>query len=185
MIVGVLSTGQLTSVAGFVPGLIDRRTSVQHFDQSRLLQNSRTMDPPQNQFRVPNIQFRVLIIGRANAGKTSVLQRVCDTTESPKVYRVDRSGRRSQVRSRSWWHPYQSHPLVRFNNLNLQLRLDRHILVRLDRHIQFLLAMTDHDCNDHGYSVAFMISTTNSFSKTTMVIFSTTPADSSLVVKMS
>ncbi len=35
----------------------------------------------------PNIQFRVLIIGRANAGKTTLLQRVCDTTESPLVYR--------------------------------------------------------------------------------------------------
>ncbi|KAF8130886.1 hypothetical protein K438DRAFT_1425062, partial [Mycena galopus ATCC 62051] len=32
--------------------------------------------------------FRVLIAGRANAGKTSILQRVCDTTESPKIYRV-------------------------------------------------------------------------------------------------
>ncbi|KAH9171506.1 hypothetical protein EDB89DRAFT_2096926 [Lactarius sanguifluus] len=37
--------------------------------------------------RIPKIQFRVLIIGRANAGKTSILQRVCDTTKSPIVYR--------------------------------------------------------------------------------------------------
>ncbi|KAI9457260.1 hypothetical protein BJY52DRAFT_1150513 [Lactarius psammicola] len=37
--------------------------------------------------QVPHIQFRVLIIGRANAGKTSILQRVCDTTESPIIYR--------------------------------------------------------------------------------------------------
>ena len=36
---------------------------------------------------IPKIQFRVLIIGRANAGKTSILQRVCDTTESPTIYR--------------------------------------------------------------------------------------------------
>ncbi|KXN82137.1 hypothetical protein AN958_03191 [Leucoagaricus sp. SymC.cos] len=35
----------------------------------------------------PDIKFRVLIIGRANAGKTSILQRVCDTTESPEIYR--------------------------------------------------------------------------------------------------
>jgi GTPase SAR1 family protein len=34
-----------------------------------------------------DVRFRVLVIGRANAGKTSILQRVCDTTESPKVYR--------------------------------------------------------------------------------------------------
>ena len=41
--------------------------------------------------------FRVLVIGRANAGKTSLLQRVCDTTDSPEVYRVgQRVGRRLQ-----------------------------------------------------------------------------------------
>ena len=37
--------------------------------------------------RIPEIQFRVLIIGRANAGKTSILQRICETTESPVIYR--------------------------------------------------------------------------------------------------
>ncbi|KIK04606.1 hypothetical protein K443DRAFT_675861 [Laccaria amethystina LaAM-08-1] len=31
-------------------------------------------------------RFRVLIIGRANVGKTTVLQRVCDTTEQPKFF---------------------------------------------------------------------------------------------------
>jgi len=48
-----------------------------------------------------NVKFRVLIIGRANAGKTSILQRVCDTTESPEVYRLDPEGTRYQVYSRS------------------------------------------------------------------------------------
>jgi hypothetical protein len=43
-----------------------------------------TQQPP---LRLPEIKFRVLIIGRANAGKTSILQRVCDTTESPVIYR--------------------------------------------------------------------------------------------------
>ena len=37
--------------------------------------------------RIPNIQFRILVIGRANAGKTTILQRLCDTTESPTIYR--------------------------------------------------------------------------------------------------
>ncbi|KAH9010869.1 hypothetical protein EDB85DRAFT_2125692 [Lactarius pseudohatsudake] len=37
--------------------------------------------------RIPKIRFRVLIIGRANAGKTTILQRICDTTESPVIYR--------------------------------------------------------------------------------------------------
>ncbi|KAH8991818.1 hypothetical protein EDB86DRAFT_3103684, partial [Lactarius hatsudake] len=35
--------------------------------------------------QIPSIQFRVLIIGRANAGKTSILQRICETTESPVI----------------------------------------------------------------------------------------------------
>ncbi|KAH9013359.1 hypothetical protein EDB85DRAFT_970102 [Lactarius pseudohatsudake] len=37
--------------------------------------------------RMPEVQFRVLIIGRANAGKTSILKRICETTESPIIYR--------------------------------------------------------------------------------------------------
>jgi len=48
-----------------------------------------------------DVKFRVLIIGRANAGKTTILQRVCDTTESPKIYRLDPQGTRYQVCSRS------------------------------------------------------------------------------------
>ncbi|KAK6977123.1 hypothetical protein R3P38DRAFT_3220612 [Favolaschia claudopus] len=38
--------------------------------------------------RLPEVRFRVLVAGRANAGKTTILQRVCETTESPEVYRV-------------------------------------------------------------------------------------------------
>ena len=37
--------------------------------------------------RIPVVKFRVLVIGRANAGKTSILQRVCETTESPTIHR--------------------------------------------------------------------------------------------------
>jgi GTPase SAR1 family protein len=52
--------------------------------------------------RVPSdVKFRVLIIGRANAGKTSILQRVCDTTESPEIFRRDPEGNRERVRSGS------------------------------------------------------------------------------------
>ncbi|KAJ7656144.1 hypothetical protein DFH06DRAFT_943932, partial [Mycena polygramma] len=32
--------------------------------------------------------FRVLIAGRANAGKTTILQRVCETTDSPEIWRT-------------------------------------------------------------------------------------------------
>ncbi|KAJ7938703.1 hypothetical protein B0H13DRAFT_1587466 [Mycena leptocephala] len=45
-------------------------------------------DQPAPPRSLPDVKFRVLIVGRANAGKTSILQRVCDTTESPKTYRV-------------------------------------------------------------------------------------------------
>ncbi|KAG2063663.1 hypothetical protein BDR04DRAFT_1037373, partial [Suillus decipiens] len=32
------------------------------------------------------VRFRILIIGRANAGKTTILQRVCNTRENPEIY---------------------------------------------------------------------------------------------------
>jgi len=31
-------------------------------------------------------RFRILVIGRANAGKTTLLKRVCNTTEEPCIY---------------------------------------------------------------------------------------------------
>jgi septin family protein len=67
----------------------------------------------QNLPRVPSdIKFRVLIIGRANAGKTSILQRVCDTTESPEIYSVDSEGVRTLVRSRLLCHCSSSDLIV-------------------------------------------------------------------------
>ena len=47
---------------------------------------------------IPDLQFRVLVIGKANAGKTTILQRVCDTTESPMIYRLGEDGRKEEVR---------------------------------------------------------------------------------------
>ena len=35
--------------------------------------------------------FRILVIGRANAGKTTLLQRVCNTTEDPCIYDDDKN----------------------------------------------------------------------------------------------
>ena len=62
----------------------------------------------QTRQRLPKIPFRVLIIGRANAGKTTILQRVCETTESPVIYRR-KGGEREEVRGlknhlRVWSH---------------------------------------------------------------------------------
>ncbi|OAX32219.1 hypothetical protein K503DRAFT_870264 [Rhizopogon vinicolor AM-OR11-026] len=31
-------------------------------------------------------RFRVLVVGRANAGKTTLLHRVCNTTEKPEIF---------------------------------------------------------------------------------------------------
>ena len=31
-------------------------------------------------------QFRILVIGRANAGKTTILKKICDSTEDPEIY---------------------------------------------------------------------------------------------------
>jgi GTP-binding protein EngB required for normal cell division len=30
--------------------------------------------------------FRILVIGRANAGKTTLLKKVCETTDEPRIY---------------------------------------------------------------------------------------------------
>ncbi|KAF8152451.1 hypothetical protein B0H34DRAFT_774932 [Crassisporium funariophilum] len=35
--------------------------------------------------------FRILVIGRANAGKTTLLNRVCNTTEEPSIYDEDKN----------------------------------------------------------------------------------------------
>ena len=48
-------------------------------------------DVERQRIRAKNVRllatrFRVLIIGRANAGKTTILQRVCNTTEQPKIF---------------------------------------------------------------------------------------------------
>jgi GTPase SAR1 family protein len=51
--------------------------------------------------KVPKVQFRVLVIGKANAGKTSILKKVCDTTENPEIYRPGLEGTRKQPEVRS------------------------------------------------------------------------------------
>jgi len=45
---------------------------------------SSIMDP--SELREIFEHFRILIIGRANAGKTTILQRVCKTRENPEIY---------------------------------------------------------------------------------------------------
>jgi hypothetical protein len=66
--------------------------SHQEMDQSEIrTQLAQYVDPERQRTRAKNLRrstrrFRVLIIGRANAGKTTILQRVCNTTEQPKIF---------------------------------------------------------------------------------------------------
>ena len=125
--------------------------------------------------KVPdNLRFRVLIIGRANAGKTSILQRVCDTTESPEIYRLGSRGKRERVRCQ----------LVILGGA-----FDFTIWLGSTRGITggwgglFLLVTADH--KNPACSVACMTWRTKLSSRIIKDMFSTTPADSRQAVKMS
>ena len=50
-------------------------------------------------------RFRILVIGRANAGKTTILQRMCNTISDPCLYDEDKnmvSVHRLEVERRFW-----------------------------------------------------------------------------------
>jgi GTPase SAR1 family protein len=46
-------------------------------------------------------RFRVLILGRANAGKTTILQKVCNTDEQPEIF--DSTGKKVSILNISDW----------------------------------------------------------------------------------
>ena len=69
---------------------------------------------------IPDLQFRVLVIGKANAGKTTILQRVCDTTESPMIYRRGKNRRKGEVRGPHF--VYESH--LTANQFKLEPSMD-------------------------------------------------------------
>ena len=48
-----------------------------------------TTDSDPYDLRAKYTHFRILVIGRANAGKTTLLQRVCNTREDPCIYDDD------------------------------------------------------------------------------------------------
>ena len=74
---------------------VNSRKSIDTIDRHLLLPLS--VNPMNTRRRVPDIRFRVLIIGRANAGKTSILQRICGTTESPIICK-SKNGEKREVR---------------------------------------------------------------------------------------
>jgi GTPase SAR1 family protein len=120
------------------------------------------------------LRFRVLIIGRANAGKTSILQRVCDTTESPEIYKLDPWGERERVSvilHDSWWR-------LRFIIWSGSTRGITRGWAGL-----FLPVAADHE--DPACSVACTMWRTKSYSRIIEDMFSTTPADSKQAVKTS
>jgi GTP-binding protein EngB required for normal cell division len=93
---------------------------------------------------VQEVTFRVLVIGRANSGKTTILQRVCDTTDSPTVYRLDQGGRRDPVLF--FLSPSRSSNLIIYPGYNpLHYRGASKL---------FSLAMGD--CEDLALSVAYI-----------------------------
>ncbi|KAL4082110.1 hypothetical protein V8B97DRAFT_1927547 [Scleroderma yunnanense] len=51
------------------------------------VENNHRMDPGKVRMHFDRIgHFRVLVMGRSNAGKTTILQRICNTTELPEVF---------------------------------------------------------------------------------------------------
>jgi septin family protein len=42
-------------------------------------------DPRREELKKKCQRFRILIIGRANAGKSTILKRICDTIEEPEI----------------------------------------------------------------------------------------------------
>ena len=68
-----------------------------------------TSDSDPYELRAKYTHFRILVIGRANAGKTTLLQRVCNTTEDPCIYDDDKnlvSVQRSED-NESWFWRFQ------------------------------------------------------------------------------
>jgi len=43
-------------------------------------------DPRSKKIRTMADRFRILVIGRANAGKTTILQKVCNTEKRPEIF---------------------------------------------------------------------------------------------------
>ena len=68
------------------------RTSIREL--SPVAKNSITSSDmaPTEDIRAKFGRFRILVVGRANAGKTTLLQRVCNTTEKPEIF--DRKGKK-------------------------------------------------------------------------------------------
>jgi len=65
------------------PSLLPPTTTMSDSDLETI--SNSDLDPVYN-LRMRYSRFRILVIGRANAGKTTLLQKVCNTTEDPCIY---------------------------------------------------------------------------------------------------
>ena len=76
-----------------LPNRPPRLAAMSHLDPAKIKEDfDRTgqmnhLDPAEIKKHFDRIgRFRVLVVGRSNAGKTTLLQRVCNTTELPDIY---------------------------------------------------------------------------------------------------
>ncbi|KAI6000241.1 hypothetical protein EDC04DRAFT_3147227 [Pisolithus marmoratus] len=77
----VIDNNLAANVAGSVP--VQTEATVEAASSGL----TRSLDPDKARDYKKNIkQFRVLVIGRANAGKTTLLQRVCNSTDQPEIF---------------------------------------------------------------------------------------------------
>lgn len=51
--------------------------------------NTITVEEKRAKLRERTGRFRVLIVGRANAGKTTILKKICNTTDDPEIFNSD------------------------------------------------------------------------------------------------
>ncbi|KAL4073033.1 hypothetical protein V8B97DRAFT_2109478 [Scleroderma yunnanense] len=81
-------SGQRASGSGDAGGRVDPMAyDSQH---SSSAENTFRLDPTEVRKHFDRIgRFRILVIGRSNAGKTTLLQRVCNTTELPEIINVE------------------------------------------------------------------------------------------------
>lgn len=76
-----------TFIAAINPCVFHIRCSIQSisYTMSAAAMNTVVSRERYQEIRGTFDRFRILIIGRRNSGKTTVLQRVCDTTEKPEI----------------------------------------------------------------------------------------------------
>ena len=76
-----------------VPDNPPRLAAMSHLDPAKIKEDfdrigqTSHLDPAEIKKHFDRIgRFRILVVGRSNAGKTTLLQRVCNTTELPDIY---------------------------------------------------------------------------------------------------